>query len=494
VTKSNAIRYVAAAGLFALATLAWPRVSLSQEEIPFEISAAYASIKGGEILDFIRLIASDKFKGRGTGSDQYYQAALLMAGTMKEAGFTPFGGKDTFLQPYEIEQNRIYAPWAFEILHQGKVILSPALGQDFVFRGFTATGDVTADAVFCGYGLSLGQYDDYSGVDARGKAVVVLNGLPKSLDVEANENYKFAGYKMRNAAQHGAAAIIFVGDTGEDYGAPAASVFRGPYPGKPDLVAVKVGMKAATALVTNLQHPLSSIREIIDSETKPMSFPLETSVHIVANSEYFPKRTAYNVVGLKRGSNAKLRNRYILICAHMDHVGEQAGVIFNGADDNASGTGVLRQIAKAFGMATRAPRRSIILVAFSGEEMGLLGSNHFVENPPVPLGQIDAVINMDMVGMGDLAVVFGGTNHPQIYSAFSSFAETAGIKIAQNGANPASDQRPFVAKGVPAVMVLTAGDRQNYHTPGDDAELLNPQLMEDVAQLVFLSAWTLADW
>ncbi len=462
-------------------------------QVPKAIESAYASIKGKEMLEFIRIIASDKFKGRASGSDQNYQTALMLATAMKESGMLPFGGKDTYLQQFPVEHNVIDGPFAFELYKDGANIFIPRHGDDFVWRGFTGSGDVLAQTFFVGYGISMAEYDDYAGVDVKGKVVVVLNGLPPYINEEVNWGKKLAGYKMQLAASKGAVGVIFLSDVDDDASPPQASVLKGNFPYQSKLPSVKANVRVANALSVGLETSLSTIRSLIDENGKPMSFPLEVDARLQVNAVYTQSAKSYNVVGKLEGKHKTLKNRYILVSAHTDHVGYQGGLIFNGADDNASGVSVLYELIRSFPYLVQKPDRSILIVGFSGEEKGLIGSKYFVNNPPVPLNKIDAVINLDMVGQGSFIALFRGLKHPSIYSAFAGNADIAGIKITSSDDNPSSDQKPFVDAGVPAVMLLTIGEHVGYHTANDDADNLSVQLLEDVAQLTLLSVWTLAN-
>jgi hypothetical protein len=479
--------------LVCAAILAFLTAEAAYAQVPTEVEAAYQSIRGTEMLDFIRIIASDKFKGRASGSEQNYQTALMLAQEMKASGMIPAAAPDTFLQPFPVEHNVIDIPFAFELYENDTSIFVPKLGDEYVWRGFTGSGDVYAPTVFAGYGISMPEYDDYASVDVKGKVVVIMNGLPPFVVEETNWGKKYAGYKMQVAAGKGAIGVIFLGDLSEGQNPPQVSVLKGDFPYQSKLPAVKVSAKVANALSVGLAIPLASIQKAIDDSGKPMSFPLNVSARMQITTKYTQAATGYNVIGKLPGRHSLLKNRYVIVCAHTDHCGYQGGLIFNGADDNASGTSVLYALARAFPNLAKKPNRSILLVGFSGEEKGLIGSRYFVKNPPVPLNKIDAVINLDMVGLGSFVTVMGGTLNPWIYSAFASYADVAGTKVTHSADNPPSDQKPFVDAGIPAVMLLTIGDHIGYHTANDDAENLNADLLEDVARLTLLATWTLAE-
>lgn len=462
-------------------------------QIPSEIYEGYSSIRGAEMLEYVRLIASDKFKGRAAGSDQNYQVAFMLANAMKEAGIVPGASLDRYLQPVSVERNIINEPFSFEITLDGKTLYEAKHGDDYVFRGFTGSGNVSAEAVFCGYGVSMGSYDDYAGIDVKGKIVVALNGLPPKLDKPANEDLKLAGYKMQTAVKNGAVGLILLGDIDGDPVPPLASVYKGDFPYQHNLPSVKVNARIANFLAHGLSQNIPVIKSLIDEKSEPMSFPLKVGARINVTSVYTPDSTAFNVIGRLDGKHSTLKKRYIVVMAHTDHVGFQGGLIFNGADDNASGTAVINALVKAFSKVQMRPERSVLFCGMTGEELGLIGSKYLASNMPVPLSQIDAVINIDMVGMGSFVAVFGGTEFPKIMRAFSRNAPVAGIDAVADSANPPSDQKPFRALGVPAVMLLTVGDHPYYHTALDDADTLDAKVMENVAKLTFLAVWQLAN-
>ncbi len=487
-----AYRFLITVAIFLLACAVLPPTK-AFSQVPADVYDGYSSIRGAEMLEYVRLIASDKFKGRAAGSDQNYQVALMLATAMKDAGIAPGAAIDRYLQPVKVERNVIEEPFGFELTLDGRTLYEAKHGEDYVFRGFTGSGNVSAPAVFCGYGVSSGGYDDFAGIDVKGKIVVALNGLPPKLDKPENEHLKLAGYKMTTAAQNGAAGLVLLGDIDGDPAPPLASVNKGDFPYQRNLPAVKVNARIANMLAHGFEQGFPVIKSLIDDTGKPMSFPLNVGAKIFVNSVYTPDATAYNVIGRLDGKHPSLKKRYIVVLAHTDHVGFQGGLVFNGADDNASGTAVINALVKAFSQVRKRPERSILLCGMTGEELGLIGSKYLANNMPVPLNQIDAVINLDMVGMGGFVAVFGGTEFPRIMRAFSRWASVAGIDAVADSANPPSDQRPFRALGVPAVMLLTVGDHPYYHTALDDADTLDPKVMEDVAKLTFLALWQLAN-
>jgi Zn-dependent M28 family amino/carboxypeptidase len=207
--------------------------------------------------------------------------------------------------------------------------------------------------------------------------------------------------------------------------------------------------------------------------------------------------TAPNVVALLPGSDPSLRGEYIVLGAHLDHIGDWPQ-LNSGADDNASGSAALLEVARAAGAAGRAPRRTLVFVWFAGEEIGLLGADHFAGHPAAGLTTCKAVLNMDMVGAGDGAWVSGGENFPEIFDALKisrdRFAPGLKLKAGLIRGEARADHGPFFDRGVHAVSLFgMGGSHHGYHTADDTSWWITPKTIEGVARTVFGAAWDLAD-
>jgi aminopeptidase YwaD len=215
------------------------------------------------------------------------------------------------------------------------------------------------------------------------------------------------------------------------------------------------------------------------------------SVTITVPAIYNPSQPTRNVLSYLPGV---LGNEYVLLGAHFDHLGADGAGMFRGADDNASGTAVMLAVAKAFGRLGMKLHRNVIFAGWTAEECGLVGSNHFADSPPVPLAQLKAVLNCDMVGVGDRGQyeTAGGTFFPKQYQVLGGSARDLGFTLLRNEIKGVSDHLAFSRKGIPAILVYAAGKHPNMHTVRDRPELLDPVVLEDTAKLVALALYRLA--
>jgi Zn-dependent M28 family amino/carboxypeptidase len=201
----------------------------------------------------------------------------------------------------------------------------------------------------------------------------------------------------------------------------------------------------------------------------------------------------HNVISIIRGRDAELRDEVIVIGAHRDHFGRQGGLLFAGADDNASGTAIVLEVARVFASAAAAPKRSIVLVSFSGEEQGLLGSKLYVTQPIMPLRSTLAMINVDHAAVGNGRLTVGVTGLDK--SAAQRAGHRAGLadRIDIFGFFPGGDHVPFKEAGVPTVTVVSGGVHPHFHQPTDTAETVNPEILTAAARFALSIAWQLAD-
>jgi len=234
---------------------------------------------------------------------------------------------------------------------------------------------------------------------------------------------------------------------------------------------------------------------MIRDKQKSESFEIKHRVKLKINSKLIHDCPTMNILGYVEGSDAGLKDEFIVIGAHVDHLGQIEDRIFYGANDNGSGSSVVMEVAEAFTSLENRPKRSILFILFTGEEMGLLGSSYYVRNPEMTLTNIKAMINLDMVGSGDDAImVVGGKTFPEFAQLFDTLSGTyihTPIKTRWTSAN--SDHYPFHHAGIPSVFLYAMNGVPTYHSSADKAETLDPEVMERVGRLVFLTAYQLAN-
>lgn len=461
----------------------------------------------------IDYLASDRLEGRGVGSAGIELAAEYIAAQFAKAGIEPAGVDGTFFQPFEITLRRTLTDKS-RLAFKGDSA-EWRLRADYTPFNFSSDESFSGEVVFCGYGIDAPDRDrgDFVHKDVNGKIVLMLLGEPPSwADEDGNTTpHAMIRNKVYNAKDRGAAAVLLVNQTpgeGEDdeltdfvaeradaYGIPAFHVSRG----MADAQLAQAGLDTLTVLQERLDKGKYASAALPGADASGRAVFDKNSA------------TTRNVVGLVRGTGP-MANEFVVIGAHYDHLGirkpmmrkfkagklvREARVpeIHNGADDNASGTSGLIEIAGMFAAGER-PRRSILFVAFTAEESGLHGSKHYVEHPPAPLEKTVAMLNMDMIGRmnpdDDSVQVFGvdcGTGFRQLVEEVGG---SVGLTIKPSPeAGGRSDHAQFVRNEIPS-MHFFSGHHSDYHKPSDDADKINAAGGAMVISLVYRVADRLA--
>ena len=508
----------------------------SPGDLPPEIASAYGTIRGERILPTVRFLASPRLEGREAGTRGLEVAADFLSSAYQAAGLEP-GSKEGYLQSFDLVR-RTLAPEA-ELTVKRTVggatsARTLTVRTDWVPFGFSEVGTVEAPVVFAGYGIVAKEFgwDDYAAVPGgvKGKVVVVFrhepdeNGTAGSKFFEGREMTLHASLrqKAREAASRGALGLVIVDDPVNHEPAPNPSSALSRWtiltdeerklpkddPKRPRGRATiqhddePLGLLAAQASqeLLRLLDPArdwKALQQEVDASRKPKAFAIpDLTVKMVHAFEIERTPTA-NVLALLPGSDPVLSKEYVLIGGHYDHLGkdETSGEIHPGADDNASGTSAVLALAQAFAALPKAPARSVLFAAWSGEEMGLLGSERFVRKPAVPLEKIVAAINLDMVGRnkeGEISVV-GRTETPDLVALFDRFAPQVGIALNDDAGAGAgrSDNGSLWLGGVPTAS-LFSGTHEDYHQPEDTWDKVLPEKIARAARLSFLVAYEVA--
>ena len=322
------------------------------------------------------------------------------------------------------------------------------VGREWTPHGGSLTGAVTGEVVFAGWGAAGDERsaDDYAGLDVRGRIVIARDGTPPAPGAGRVSRLD----KLITARQHGAAALLLVADALPSLRATSARV---------GLISGTLTPEAARALKTGDR--------------------LSLRVDLAAD-----ERRAANVVGILPGTDPALADEAVVIGAHYDHLGSQDGVLYPGADDNASGTAMVVGLARAFAAAGGAPR-TLVVALFGGEELGLLGSRHYVRRPTLPLERTVAMLNFDMVGrMRDRRLIVAGADSAQGLAEGVTAAAGPGRVALEVSGNPwgASDHSPFYEARVP-VLFFTTGIHDDYHRPSDTADKIDAAAMAEIGRI-----------
>jgi hypothetical protein len=359
------------------------------------------------------------------------------------------------------------------------------LGKDYACRGFSGSGDVTGHAVFCGYGVSSDDYDDYENIDVKDKIVVVMKGVPSFLPDSIKGKFSYARDKARIAEHKGAKAIVIITMPAErDTATVQGSVMCGKPPHLAHFPMIQPHYNCGKNLFATEKISLPELLQQINETKQPQSFTMLQTMRINVEADYNPQAKTYNVVGMIEGSDPKLKDEYIICGAHLDHVGKQGtDLIFPGADDNGSGTVAVLEIARTLNQLEERPKRSIIFVLFACEESGLTGSTHFVKSF-TPIEKVIAFVNMDCIGNGDSIRILGAKSYPKLWQlAFDKNAEHTQFLSATPTGEPGADAAPFMEVGIPCLYFVSTNGYQHLHQPGDTVETINPVLLEKQATL-----------
>ena len=456
-------------------------------------------IKPDELRDHIKFLSSDSLKGRQTGTAGDSLAAYYIKDQLSRAGLKPLSG-DGF-QRYKVADKVIAGEKNFLSIVGRKLEVSAG----FMPFSFSGSSELEAEVIFAGYGFNIKndslQWNDYEKIDVKGKWVLILRGDPEpNKSVSGFIPYNSDRDKALLAKDMGASGVLLVSgpindqeDSFEPLSTEAFSV---------ELPVLRIKRNIADIILAKTNTTVADLEKRINMTKKPSGFSTGTNVY--AGSEIIVKKSGTrNVIMLLPGEDAKLKNEYLIIGGHFDHLGmggpssraRDTVAVHHGADDNASGVGEMIELAEKFSLTSGSHKRSMIFAAFSGEELGLLGSKYFAENPLIDLKKVNAMINLDMVGrLRDSSTLqIGGAGTAEgLKDLVKSLSDTGIIMltITDEGSGP-SDHSSFYVKNVP-VLFFSTGAHLDYHTPRDTWDKINYPGMVKVSDLVFNIAEKLA--
>ncbi len=513
-------------------------------QVPSRLQTGYDSIQPAILKADLTFLSSDALEGRRSLERGSEVAIQWIAGEFAKAGLKPAAG-DSYLQPVPLVEYQMDRAETSLTLRRG--------GQAETFHAPEATGTfsnettVTAPVVFAGYGISAPElgYDDYAGIDAKGKIVLLFNHEPQEFDANSifngrgNTRYNNNYSKVMNAQRHGAVAVFTMADpnhpAGGRGGAGRGAAGRGGRGGQqatlrpripPEALAEGGTLIPTCALSAAVAGKLfaaagkspADVQTGIDGKPAPASFAIPeftAELHTVVTER--KRGNSYNVAGLLEGSDPALKAETVVFSAHFDHDGIGPAGILHGADDNGSGTVGVVALAHAFARNPVKPKRSILFIVFAAEERGLLGAHYYVSHPLRPLATTRAEINFDMIGRNE-APVNPDVPQPEISADTSNelgligthyspdYRETVernnkivGLNLTYKWDHDAtqqvlfrSDQYPFLMHDIPAVWWFT-GFHPDYHQVTDTVEKINFPKMAKILRLAYLSGFEFAD-
>ena len=474
--------------------------------------AGKGSITAEELRNHVEYLASDELAGRETGQAGIRKAESYIAATFREAGLAPLPGRSDYFIGFDLYRTGFDDDGTIlEISWDGGQIVGQP-GADFRPFSFSETGEREADVVFAGYGITASEYgyNDYDGLDVTGKFVLLLRHEPSSGPFGANgyTRYSYFRTKAENARNRGAAGIILFTDP-YDRGAvddlrlmeevsleppvqqseDAAAAAR-----TPGFLAVHISQSMAGRVIRLLGMELEEVQRAVDGGKKPSGLMLKgVRAKIgVEKLRSYETLEARNVAGMIRGSDPVLRDEWVLVGGHHDHIGAFVGAgdtIYNGADDNASGISGVLELAQAFAALPIAPRRTLVFITFAGEEMGLFGSRAIVEQRQIPVQKLKYMLNLDMIGRSTgepIHIYSGGIPQGAVSDLVTRVDSGLDLPIRFEGSPKEgySDFYPFSQAGVPFLFLFT-GYHKDYHQPGDHADKLDYPRMKSILRLAY---------
>ncbi|MSQ77556.1 MAG: M28 family peptidase [Nitrospiraceae bacterium] len=464
------------------------------------LTKALKSVSGARMLKDVAHLSGPEFSGRQAGTTDDLRSGLWVADRFKLLGLQPALITTKQLNPIvrewaiaeQVLTTRIQDSPSLE-LFSGDRPIPARLGPDYLPILDSAAIRIDAPVAFVGYGISDPEHgvDDYAGVNVQQRVVLLLRGKPDHYSTPVTH-----ADKERVAREKGAAAsLMATGPILSAYetrrgigGAPMASYSLSKEDRR--LTGAWISTALAEAILLAKGRSLRELQAQLNREPKSQSHDTGVVAHISWNS-WQTQGAVYNFLAMVPGHDPKRREETIVIGAHRDHFGRQGGLVFPGADDNASGTAVLLEVARA--LSKMKPGRTIVLVSFSGEEQGLLGSRLYVRQPVRPLPATKAMINVDHAGVGNGRLTVGLADLSR--ETATKAGKTAGLaeKLDLFGFFPGGDHVPFKEAGIPTAAVVSSGVHPDFHQPSDTADKIKPEILESTARFVLALSWQLAN-
>ena len=484
-----------------------------------------ATVNTADLKQHLDILASDAFEGRETGEEGQRKAAAYISSYFYSLGLPPIGDNNSYYQQiaYTAENWNIIDLKVNKTTyrHLWDYVSFPATNSNKEKQEFE-------EVLFLGYGIDDARYSDYQAVDVRGKIVMVFLGEPMREDstswitgtrqlTEWSTNWRL---KLKAAQRWGAAGVLLIdGQIQKTIGeqrrlllSPGFRIGRGEEPEKNYANNLFISPGIAQEIMGNKFKKAIKARNRILATGVPQAVVLKCDLALTQEKR-IRQIIGENVLGFIEGVDPRFKDELIVVTAHYDHLGKKRDEIYNGADDNASGTSTVMEIAQALAQAKEAgygPRRSVLCMLVSGEEKGLLGSKYYVENPIFPLQNTVADINIDMVGRTDeihadnpnYIYVIGSNRlsddlheiNEEMNNKYSNIEldYTYNAEDDPNRYYYRSDHYNFAEKGIPSIFYFS-GTHEDYHQPTDDADKIQFDKMERIGRLIFHVTWELAN-
>lgn len=455
---------------------------------------ALHAVSESDISSWMHTMIHPDMRGRLAGDAGYDRSAEWAMQQLSGWGLSPFfpdkGYYQVFPQPYTLIKDKGYLELLIPFDDAATITKPYSYATDYWPWGVSGSGECSGEVVYAGYGISAPElgYDDYAGIDVKGKIVICELGIPYggSLpdSLELWQAYREVHYKISNAVRHGAVGMLYA----YHVASPRPTVH-------PEFIFLAISDRVADDFLGGTGHAIRDVRAQIRESLSPMSFSTMKEARMGLTTQYFPDGQTANVVAMIEGSHPELKNEYLVIGAHLDHLGMMP-VLFPGALDNASGVAIAMGVAKAISQHDIRLDRSLVILLFGAEEVGLVGSTWFVEHFPHPRENIKMMINLDMVGRGN--AFFAATAEP--WQSLLPYFERNNERWVHRpmmtrsspwtyAFRPRTDGAVFANHKVPTIHFGARGaqTRTLYHVPEDTMDQIETAIMRDVIKLLTMT-------
>ncbi len=476
--------------------------SNAQDDFETTLLSKFHTITSEEMMMWIEKLCSPEFQGRLSGTSEYIACTEWVAEKLREWGIKPGGDNGTYFQwfdsPYTVVNDIGTLSLKISQPDSSAIIKNYTYPDEYYPGMNSGNGEITAEVVFAGFGVTAPElnYDDYKGIDVKGKIVLVNRDVPP-VDARNPEYKKWVGYcyhqyKLENAVKHGAAGFLYIDGASAN---PNISY-------DPSIIVCGIGPQPLADIFSGLSTTNADVVDKIRKSTKPASFSTGKIMTIKANTSRHPEGRGCNIVGIIEGTDPVLKNEAIIIGGHLDAVGK-AGKTVNGALDNASGVVDIMGAAKAMAQSGIKLKRSVVFLFIGGEETGLNGSRLYAQKPAFPKEKTIVYINLDMVGNGTGLAINAAAPYKQLLTCFEE-ANSKYIHRPFRGSapepsdyygRPRSDTYNFSSAGYRTMSIFTTGGYKKvyYHLPGDDPDAVTIDIMEDVAKMIYVALINMAN-
>ena len=465
--------------------------------IPTALSAQLPKrVDGESIKGIISLLASDEYQGRETGMPGCIMAEDYFANEFKKLKLLPGGDNGSYYYNYSFRDEDEKEKPALAI--EDRTFIS-GWNEDFYLTYRSDGGNAEGEIVFAGYGIFSPEKkrNDFDSIDIKGKIVLIKHGAPLK-DISGWRPYCIDSVKAEYCYRNGALGVLFYEPIERTYQLNLVPYYNNTLAKQsalPGFPVFTVDERVARYVFQKTKFSYWRTMQNIDRQTA--SFNTGKKCKISAKVSIDQNKKARNVLAVLPGSDPKLKNEYILIGGHIDHIGIGLdGAIRNGADDNASGPAVALGIAQAMIKNKFKPKRSIVFVGWTGEEKGLLGSKAWCEKPGIDLKKIVVYFNLDMVGLGDGNLDMPGIEFaPEVYEFIKRNSDSTLLKHIkwEKGGLGGSDHNYFLIHGVPAFAGMTSGSHPDYHQAGDDADIIKTDILQLTGDFIYYCTEKIAD-